>query len=146
IQRRVTRSAPAVRVADVDVHNRRACAGRVDRRVGDLLGGHGDVLAGSSRVTGAGDCAGDEDLSEHGSSGGAYRDGPGAGGAAPRCNAASIVGVLASNFPVYSAWGEVNTSSVAPDSTIRPSVITTTRSAIVRISARLWVMNSMLRP
>ena len=33
-----------------------------------------------------------------------------------------------------------------PCSTMRPSLMTATRSAIVRMSARSWVMNSRLRP
>ena len=53
-----------------------------------------------------------------------------------------MLGVFASSCCVYGALGRSSTSAVGPSSTIRPSVITATRSAIVRISARLCVMNS----
>jgi hypothetical protein len=61
----VARARARVRVADVDVHDGRARARRVERRVGDLLGRHGDVLAPAGGVAGAGDGARDEDLPVH---------------------------------------------------------------------------------
>ena len=53
VERRVAGAAAGVGVADVDVHDRRAGAGRLDRRVGDLLRRHGHVLAPAGRVAGA---------------------------------------------------------------------------------------------
>ena len=52
-------------VADVDVHDRGAGLGGVDRRVGDLLGRDGHVRALAGGVARAGDRAGDEDVPVH---------------------------------------------------------------------------------
>ena len=65
VERRVAGAAAGLRVADVDVRDRRARARRLDRRVGDLLGRDRHVLAPAGGVAGARDGAGDEDLPVH---------------------------------------------------------------------------------
>src|SRR4029079_18775697 len=60
------RTLAGLRVAHVNVRDRGSCLGRLDGRVGDLLGRDGDVRALAHRVAGPGDCAGDEDFPVHG--------------------------------------------------------------------------------
>jgi hypothetical protein len=67
-------------------------------------------------------------------------------GAATWPSATSMLGVLARSWRVQSTPGAVKMFATGPCSTIRPSVMTTTRSAIVRMSARSWVMKSRLSP
>ena len=56
-----------VEIADVAVHHRGAGLGRLDRRVGDLLGRDGHVGRLADGVAAAGDGAGDEDAGHGGS-------------------------------------------------------------------------------
>ncbi len=74
-----------------------------------------------------------------------------ASSAAPRRRrrAASVLpgsSVAASSVDVYGWFGPVKTRSVGPISTIRPPVITATRSATPRTTARSWLMNRQLSP
>ena len=71
VESRVATALAGLRVADVDVDDRRAGARGLDRRVGDLLGGDRHVLAAAGGVAGARDRAGDEDLPVHGTTSGA---------------------------------------------------------------------------
>ncbi len=54
-----------LRIADVDVDDRRPRLGGVDRRSRDLLGGDGDVRAPARGVAGAGDRTRDEHIPVH---------------------------------------------------------------------------------
>ena len=65
VERRVAGALAGLRVADVDVRDRRARPGRLDRRVGDLLRRDRDVLAPAGGVAGARDRARDEDFPVH---------------------------------------------------------------------------------
>src|SRR5262249_45957161 len=83
VEGRVARSRPGLRIADVEVDDRRARGGGLERRRRDLVGGDRDELAAARRVAHAGDGAGDEDLPVH------RADDTGAGGRDPAwCSAA----------------------------------------------------------
>ena len=56
---------PVFGIARMQMHDRRACLGGADRRVGDLLRRHRQIRRHGRRVDGAGDSAGDDDLPAH---------------------------------------------------------------------------------
>src|SRR5687768_12286310 len=58
----------------------------------------------------------------------------------------SILGLLERRLRVYSSRGVSITVTTEPASTTFPACRISTRAAIERTSARLWVTNSMLMP
>ncbi len=55
-------------------------------------------------------------------------------------------GIAASGVRVYGARGPVKTRSHGPVSTMRPSLMTATRCAMRRTTARSWAMKRYAKP
>ena len=66
VERGIAGAAAGVGVANVDVHDRRACARRLERCVRDLLRRDGNVLAAPGRVSRSGHGTGHENFPVHG--------------------------------------------------------------------------------